>query len=248
METIKIIYYLIGISSFLNALELIAVLNPPILFQGKHFNVNNTIIIKTGLILQAFLSLFIIIFSYLNFSFYLTLSVWLLFFTYIFLYSKRHVGKDGADQMRFIIIGILALCSLLSKNFSNIIIIFFISIQAIISYSTSGMSKLFSQHWRKGDVLGKILNTYSYGNKPAANFLLKNKYINTFLTITPIVLMLLLPFCYAFSNPFFLELNLTGLLFFHFGTSILMGLNDFIYTFPVTYPALLSLHCIIYSY
>lgn len=237
------------ISTIICSLELLSLkpFNLAILVQNKKLNYSHLISVKWILYLQIISSILVVLFCLKDFHVYMILGLWIVFLSNLYLYVIKSSGRDGADQLRLITLGILALASLVGKDSFYTYSIIFISIQVIISYITSGISKLNSSYWRKGDALGKILNNYTYGNQYAAILLLNNKGLNRALTYAPIFLMITLPFTFISSEINYLLLSLISLFGFHLGTALLMGLNDFLFTFPATYPCLIAIHITIHN-
>lgn len=240
---------LLGICSIVNGLELLSLreFRLQIITQSRDLKFGNYIKVNIFLILQVLFSFFLII-SILSESIILTkLFLWAVFLLIGCTYIIKTIGRDGSDQLRLICFGILALCSLLDKELSHHYSLVFISLQVIISYFTSGMCKLMSSYWRKGDALANILNNYTYGSESVATVLKRYKNVNKILTYSPIFLMISFPFSFLIPEIDVLLISLTLMFSFHFGTSVLMGLNDFILTFPATYPCLIGFHILIYG-
>ena len=161
---------------------------------------------------------------------------------YFYSYEKRNIGKGGADQVRILAFLSFSLCFLASGHFVQSLPLFFMGVQLLLAYSTSGLAKLFSASWRKGHVLADILNTNSYGTKSFASYLKTHPRVEKFCSHSAIVAMLLVPVAFCIPIPELFYLSLLGMLCFHIATAILMGLNDFLYTFPLTYPAVYYLY------
>jgi hypothetical protein len=149
----------------------------------------------------------------------------------------RIVGMDGADQMQSI--GLLSLCvGALSKNvFINEIVLIFLAFQIVLAYTTAGIAKLLCADWRRGDTLGRILDTFSHGTAGSARFLIRHPFVHRFATYVPIALLATFVFSMALPFPKVFYLYLTATFVFHLGTAVLMGLNNFVLTFPAFYPA-----------
>ncbi|MDB5127091.1 hypothetical protein [Mucilaginibacter sp.] len=160
----------------------------------------------------------------------------------LYSYQIRTGGKDGSDQVRLIGYLSYSLCFLLSSNTGELLSIYFMGLQVILGYTTSGIMKLTSPYWRKGNVLAGILGTYSYGIPKVSGFLAKHPVIEKACSYSAMVMMLavIVSFCLPFQS--LLIVTLALMLSFHLATSILMGLNDFIVTFPMAYPGIILLH------
>jgi hypothetical protein len=157
-------------------------------------------------------------------------------------------GGCGADQLQLITVVSASLCYLLLEPASAAHwAALYIAFQLILSYVTTGWSKLASPHWRKGDVLSKILSTYSYGHPHMSAVLAGNARLNQVATWGPMILFSLTP-VFAIQpaqSPLILFLALA--LAFHVGTGLFMGLNNFVMTFPATYPCVVYAHAYLHS-
>jgi hypothetical protein len=153
------------------------------------------------------------------------------------------VGGSGADQLQLITVVSASLCYLLLEPASAAHwAALYISFQLILSYITTGWSKLSSPVWRKGDVLSKIFSTYSYGHPQMGAMLARNTRLNQVATWGPMILFSLTPFFFIQPTTGLLALFLALAFAFHLGTGLFMGLNNFAITFPATYP------CVVYAH
>ncbi|UTW62800.1 hypothetical protein KFE98_01185 [bacterium SCSIO 12741] len=180
----------------------------------------------------------------LLFKLFLVLTTITLLVTYL----KRKIGKDGADQIRVLSYLALSFCLLIDFETGQLIAVVFLGVQALIAYTTSGLAKVASTHWRKGNVLADILGTYSFGVPGVKPFLKNHPVLEKIASYGAILTMLAVPVCFFIPQPEPLLVALMGMFCFHLATALLMGLNDFLVTFPMTYPGVLILHSFIFSY
>ncbi len=245
----KISVGILLVSTLISAIELTCI---PTLFVDIVFprtDINNKhawwILIhltQACLVILTCFCLFITSDIYFNLSFVALASVTLLS------YRLRKTGKDGSDQLRVLAFLSYSLCLLLDKERGQLASLCFTGAQVMIAYTTSGLVKVFSKHWRKGDVLSGILSTYSYGVPRFAQLLGKNIMVEKTMTYAAIITMLAVPVSFLMPFQSLLLITLSMMILFHFATSILMGLNDFLFTFPLAYPGILLLHSFIFSY
>lgn len=245
-------YYLISvtlllISCILSAFELISVPNSFINFVFPSTKVKNRIRVwrlsNIGQLLLSFLALYTL-YSKLEWAFIGIMILLALLNLYI--YTIRKVGKDGSDQLRILALLTTCLCFGADKSMGEAIVLCFLGAQLVIGYSTSGIVKLSSPYWRGGLVLAEVLGTYSYGIAPVGAFLKKYPMLEKTCSYGAIASMLSVPVCFFIPNIGFLYLSLAVMLLFHFMTSLLMGLNDFLFTFPLAYPGIIVLHRLIF--
>jgi|GEM_PF-2611224 len=161
---------------------------------------------------------------------------------HLYSYAKRKIGRDGADQLRLLAFLSFSLCFFSSNDLIKILPLYFIGFQLLILYGTSGLAKLFSSHWRKGNVLGDILMTNSYGSKSFAKYLKSNPTIEKAFTYSAIFSMLFVPISFFIPIPELFYISLLCMFLFHISTAVLMGLNDFLFTIPMAYPAIYYLY------
>ncbi|QSB25416.1 hypothetical protein [Flavobacterium sp. CLA17] len=166
----------------------------------------------------------------------------------LYSYKNRTAGKDGADQLRMLALLAFSLCFLLDTNFEKIIALCFLGAQIILGYATSGIAKLSSPYWRKGDVLHLIFGTYSYGIPKIAKHIKACPKIERLMSHSAILVMLAVPVAFLIPNPYVILIALGAIFSFHFATAVLMGLNDFLYTFPLAYPGVILLHGLLHNY
>lgn len=152
---------------------------------------------------------------------------------------RRLLGDDGSDQMSSIILITLALCAGIgSSNFTLHLGLWFIALQACLSYSAAGIAKLVSPQWRTGEAIYGIFNTGTYGMKSVALFLQKRKGLCVLLCWSVIIIETLFPLCLVLPEPWNWGFLVWGALF-HLQCAVIMGLNSFLWAFIATYPAII---------
>lgn len=243
--------FIILISTLLSALELSFVPKHyfnfiyPKIDSVKLENRRKWLFIHTVQIFMVLLSGFALFFSFMILfkSAFLLLTI-ITYYSYI----KRTVSKDGADQLRMLSLLSFSLCFLLSEQYSMLIPLGFIGLQVLLGYLTSGVVKLLSLYWRKGDVLHLIFGTYSYGIPQIANEIKKRPKLERFMAHSAIMVMLFVPISFFIPSQYAIIFSLGSIFLFHFATAIIMGLNDFLYTFPLAYPGIIILHGLFHNY
>jgi len=152
---------------------------------------------------------------------------------------RQSYGDHGSDQMNLVVLGSTWLCTVPIE--SDLLLkagIWFIAMQSILSYVTSGIAKLISPIWRSGDATLRILSTNCYGVDWAVQVLNINPKINFLLCWATMIfeswffLALILPFPYTIAF-------IIGGLLFHISCGVIMGLNNFLWAFTSTYPAII---------
>ena len=150
--------------------------------------------------------------------------------------------------MRLLTFLSFSICFLIESRLGMLLSVSFVGAQALIAYATSGIAKLRSIHWRRGNLLSDILGTYSYGIPKVSGFLKNHSFLEKMASYSAIATMISVPICFFMPNPEYLYISLSCMFLFHFATALLMGLNDFLLTFPLTYPGVLILHGLLHGY
>jgi hypothetical protein len=165
----------------------------------------------------------------------------------IFDTSVRLIGGDGADQMTVLACIAVACSVILSSPHAATIGLAFLAAQAWLAYVTSGVAKMASDDWMRSGVMGKILDTQTYGHELAARLFRRSPRLDRILSACLGAMEVAIPvLCLAPSQ----DVLLAGLaigLSFHAGCAIFMGLNNFVWAFVSTYPAIYYMHWYIYG-
>jgi len=144
------------------------------------------------------------------------------------------VGRDGADQMQSILwASVFAYCLPLHENV-KLVVSGFVVAQLILSYLTSGLSKLISPVWRKGVAMNLITRMATYC-PPQINTLFKNRSLSFVICWLTILFELLSPLLLFFGPTGAIVFIILGI-FFHAGIAAGMGLTTFVFAFVATYP------------
>lgn len=150
-------------------------------------------------------------------------------------------GLNGAYQMSIVILLALAFASLAGLNSqTSLLCLWFIAGQLFVSYLVAGFNKLYSPIWRKSHALFVIFSTRTFGHAPLYQLLMKNKMLTALISWT-IFLFEITFVGILFLNPEHALVLLILGAFFHLNVAIFMGLNDFLFSFTATYPAVLYL-------
>jgi hypothetical protein len=150
-----------------------------------------------------------------------------------------YYGSDGSDQMTLLIIITLVICYLPGLGSPKLaeIGLWFIGLQACLSYMVAGIAKLVSSEWRASTAIKDVFSTKTYGSKKATMFLQKYPAANGFLCWNVMIMEALFPLCLFLPWQYAMIFLCWGFIF-HFFTAVIMGLNSFFWAFMATYPAL----------
>ena len=146
-------------------------------------------------------------------------------------------GSDASDQMHTIVwSGLLVFLASPSDSIKDLALAF-IAAQLLLSYVTSGITKVLSPVWRSGEAVGLIVRTESYGNRHACK-LIERFHLSRPLSLGTMVLEVAAPLLVLMGPRTTIVLLCCGVLF-HLGNAIVMGLNSFVWSFTACFPAVL---------
>lgn len=148
------------------------------------------------------------------------------------------IGFTGADRMRLVVLGALWLRELApDSNLSTQACLWFIALQCCLSYARPGLTKLTSAAWLSGNVLRETACHHLFGHRGLAAFLDCHPANARYLAWS--VMLLQVTFPLALVDQRICLVYLLCMLSFHIGTAILMGFNNFVWSWASTYPAVL---------
>lgn len=146
-------------------------------------------------------------------------------------------GLDGADQMLWILVGGLALVTLSNTAGASRIYLWFVALQACLSYFVAGVAKLSARGWRDGSFLVAIAQTSMYGHQRISAFLAARRHTAIAISWLIILWESMFPIVLVAPPPIAAALLCVGVAF-HFVNAVVMGLNTFFLAFVATYPAI----------
>jgi hypothetical protein len=151
---------------------------------------------------------------------------------------RNPFGTDGADQMSSILVTVLALHGLVPDDaFVSRAGLVFLGGQAVFSYLTAGVSKLWAPKWKDGSAIAGIMNTVAYGNRFLAVRLQHTPLLNRLLCWNVTVMESTFPLAVVAGEPALLVYMAWGI-GFHAFSAAGMGLNCFLWAFTAAYPAI----------
>lgn len=153
------------------------------------------------------------------------------------MYYRQAFGLDGADQMALLILFTTLLCVVpFDDGRIRAIGLWFIGLQVALSYLVSGVAKLQSPEWRRGLAIRGILSTYTYGTGATRRVVTRSRVLSLPLAWSVILVEIALPFGLLLP-PRGVLLTIAIGLALHVSIAIVMGLNDFVWSFAAAYPA-----------
>lgn len=157
--------------------------------------------------------------------------------TSLLLMLRTSYGNDGADQMLLLVVVSSTMVSLTGSSDAVQYALWFIALQCILSYLTSGVAKLSGRSWRDGTGLTGVLTTNTYGKRRLAALLERRRSVAIGLSWTIILTETLFVAVLVVPDRWVLVILIGGLAF-HLATAGVMGLNAFVPAFGAAYPAI----------
>jgi hypothetical protein len=156
------------------------------------------------------------------------------------LYLRNQLGLDGADQMTLVVCTGLAVALLVPDHGAQILAVDYLAAQLLLSYAVAGIAKAISPVWRSGKAMPGIMSTIGYGSPAVGDLLKRHPKLAKAACWGVIVFECSAPVLILLGTPGALAIIAVGL-GFHISIALLMGLNNFLWSFGATYPALLLL-------
>lgn len=145
---------------------------------------------------------------------------------------------DGAQQMNLLIgVALLLGFNPWVRPLTGTVCLFFVAAQSMLSYLASGLAKLVSPVWMRGDALLKIMATTAYGSELGFQLASFNPRITRMLCRATVVVEVAFPLLLLGPKWMIVAFFLWGISF-HVANAVLMGLNTFVWSYLATYPAL----------
>jgi hypothetical protein len=120
---------------------------------------------------------------------------------------------------------------------ATVVAVWFVAGQAVLSYTTAGVAKLWSPTWRGTEAVALILGSEAYGQAHVARLLRARPWLSAVAGWS--VVAFECAFGAALFGPSWLVVAALAFgLGFHLGCAYLMGLNTFLWAFPASYPCI----------
>lgn len=147
-------------------------------------------------------------------------------------------GAETQNRFGLVIIGALLLYFVVPTALIAKAVLWFLALQACLSYFTAGFSKLSNAGWRKGYGLFNVVNSANLLTfKKYALFLNRYPSIGKITTWATLVMECLFPLVLIAGRQFVLVFLIWGLIF-HLSIAILLRINLFFWVWIATYPAI----------
>jgi uncharacterized membrane protein YphA (DoxX/SURF4 family) len=146
-------------------------------------------------------------------------------------------GMEGSDQMHLILLFAINIYFAVSDPFARTAVVWFIALQSMLAYFTSGVVKLRTRPWKAGDAIRLVLSTENYGCRRMAQWLNHLPNLSKWMCWGVVAFECLFPLVVLAGPRVTLPLLICGA-GFHLMIAGTMGLNGFFWSFVATYPAI----------
>ncbi|MDZ5077366.1 alpha/beta fold hydrolase [Nesterenkonia sp. HG001] len=151
------------------------------------------------------------------------------------LYPRHRFGTDGSDQVSLLVQSATGAARLSSSPQTQDALLWYVAIQANLSYAASGWVKLLGDKWRSGEALPGVMRTKTYGFEKVYRFSKQHPRASTMIQHGVLAMECLFPLVYVaggrFARPF-----LASAASFHVANGFVMGLGRFMTAFPSMHP------------
>ncbi|OEU87428.1 thioesterase [Streptomyces abyssalis] len=151
------------------------------------------------------------------------------------LYPRHRYGTDGSDQVSSFVQTAAGLARLSRQPAVQDALLWYVALQANLSYLVSGWVKLLGEPWRDGSALNGIMRTRTYGHEGMWNLTNRYPVPARYLAHGVLALECLFPVAYlkggALARPV-----MASAAAFHVANGYFMGLGRFITAFEAMHP------------
>ncbi|MEV7616403.1 alpha/beta fold hydrolase [Streptomyces sp. NPDC089799] len=152
------------------------------------------------------------------------------------LLSARHrYGTDGSDQVATLVQGATGLARLSTSDRTKDAFLWYVALQANLSYAASGWVKLVGERWRDASALPGVMRTRTYGSESVYRLTQRHPRSSKYIQHGVLAMECLFPLVYLaggrLTRPF-----LASAVGFHVTNGFVMGLGRFMTAFPSMHP------------
>ncbi|PZH14283.1 thioesterase [Streptomyces sp. NTH33] len=151
------------------------------------------------------------------------------------LYPRHRYGTDGSDQVSTLVQTATGLARLSSSEQVQDTLMWYVALQANMSYLISGWVKLLGAPWRDGSALPGVMRTKTYGHEGFFKLTQKYPVPARYLAHGVLALECLFPLAYA-KGGLLARPIIASAAGFHVANGFLMGLGRFVTAFTSMHP------------
>lgn len=151
------------------------------------------------------------------------------------LYPRHRYGTDGSDQVTLLVQSATGLARMSKNPETTDALLWYVALQANLSYLASGWVKLLGDKWRSGEALPGVLRTKTYGFEKGYQLARKYPRITTALQYSVLAMECLFPIVYLFDGRL-VRVFISMAASFHLANGFVMGLGRFMTAFTSMHP------------
>ncbi|MFE7455761.1 alpha/beta fold hydrolase [Streptomyces sp. NPDC057554] len=151
------------------------------------------------------------------------------------LYPRHRYGTDGSDQVSMLVQAANGAARLSRSPQTQDALIWYIALQANLSYLVSGWVKLLGEPWRDATALGGVMRTRTYGHEPTFRLVERFPRQAKYLTHGVLALECLFPVAYLAGGRLARPV-IASAAAFHVANGFVMGLGRFVTAFVSMHP------------
>ncbi|MBA0053543.1 alpha/beta fold hydrolase [Streptomyces sp. AJS327] len=151
------------------------------------------------------------------------------------LYPRHRFGTDGADQVATLVQTATGLARMSRREETQDALLWYVALQANLSYLVSGWVKLLGREWRDGTAMSGVMRTRTYGHEGLWKLTRTHPVPARFLAHGVLALECLFPLAYAKGGALAKPI-IGGAAAFHTANGFVMGLGRFLTAFTSMHP------------
>ncbi|MFE2414292.1 alpha/beta fold hydrolase [Kitasatospora sp. NPDC059408] len=151
------------------------------------------------------------------------------------LYPRHRYGTDGSDQVAILVQTATGAARLVRSPQAKDALLWYVALQANLSYLVSGWVKLLGEPWRDASALGGVMRTRTYGHEGMYRWTQEHPKAARYLTHGVLALECLFPLAYACKGRLARPV-IASAAAFHLANGYFMGLGRFVTAFTAMHP------------
>jgi len=151
---------------------------------------------------------------------------------------RKRMDLSAADQMQLMVFIGCMIYNFAVTSLVKTATLWLVSLEVVLIYVAAGVIKAVTPLWRNGNVLASLLRTRAWSTPEVYRLTRSYPWLAAFAAGGTIVFECLLPLC-VFAGPLPCLVFIIFGTIFHANNVYVMGLNDFLWAFPGSYPLLL---------
>ncbi|MFD7833844.1 alpha/beta fold hydrolase [Streptomyces sp. NPDC059761] len=151
------------------------------------------------------------------------------------LYPRHRYGTDGSDQVAILVQTATGAARLARSPQAKDALLWYVALQANLSYLVSGWVKLIGEPWRDASALSGVMRTRTYGHPGMYRWTQEHPTAAKYLTHGVLALECLFPLAYACGGRLARPV-IASAAAFHLANGYFMGLGRFVTAFTAMHP------------